>query len=121
MHGVPPDLPVTRFLGHECNQVALGQYQVQFHFAGAGSIAVESRWELRDLAGLLVDSACEHAKRDCYRLHQIIDVPVVRVVVDPPVSFTLFFESGHALTIFDDSVQYESFSVNLEGDGSIFI
>ena len=121
MFGVPSDLPLARFVDHECNQVALGQFQVQFHFAGAGSISAESRWELRSPNGELVDAACEHTKRDCYRIHKIIDVPVVSFAIDAPVSFTLFFESGHVLIVFDDSHQYESFAVHLEGDGSIFI
>ena len=121
MHGVPPDLPLARFVGHECNQVALGQFQIQFHFAGTGSIFAESRWEVRSPSGELVDAACEHGKRDCYRIHEIIDVPVVSYAIDSPLSFTLFFKSGHALIVFDDSDQFECFSVNLEGDGSIYI
>jgi hypothetical protein len=121
MYGVPPDLPLTDFVGKDCNQVALGRFQVQFHFAGAGSIYAESRWELRGPAGEIVDSASEHSERDCYRIHKIIDVPVVRFVIDAPSSFTLFFESGYALTIFDDSTQYESFSVELEDGQSFYV
>ena len=121
MRGVPPDLPLDPFIGRECNQVALGRFQIQFHFSGTGSISVESRWELRDLTGNLIDRAQEHAERAPYRIHEILDVPVVRFAIDPPLSLTLFFESGHALTIFDDSDQYESFSVNLDGMAGIYI
>ncbi len=121
MHGVPPDLPLATFVGHECNQIALGQYQVQFCFAGAGSIYAESRWELRGPTGEIIDAMCEHRKRDCYRVHRIIDVPVSRFAIDAPLSFTLFFASGDTLTIFDDSDRCESFSVHLEVGGSFFI
>jgi hypothetical protein len=121
MYGVPSDLPLGRFVGFDLNQIALGQFQLQFHFAGAGSISAESRWELRGPSGDMVDAACEHTERDCYRVHQVIDVPVVRFCIDAPRSFTLFFSSGHALSIFDDSEQYESFSVHLEGGERFFI
>src|SRR5207247_6206673 len=103
MYGVPSDLPLASFIGRECNQISLGRFQVQFHFAGAGSIFAESRWELRDASGDQVDAYCEHSERDAYRVHKIIDVPVVRFAVDPPDSFTLYFESGHSLTVIDYS------------------
>lgn len=120
MHGVPSNLPLASFVGFECNQIAIGQFQIQFHFAGAGSIFAESRWELRGPAGDVVDGSCDHEKRDCYRVHQIIDIAVDRFVLDPPRSFTLFLRSGHALTIFDDSERFESFSVHTKG-GSDYI
>jgi hypothetical protein len=121
MYGVPPDLALGRFIGRDLNQIALGRFQSQFDFAGAGSIFSESYWELRGPDGDIVDAACEHAERDCYRVHDIIDVPVLRFTIDAPISFTLVFESGHALTVFDDSNQYESFSVHLDGEGGIFV
>ena len=98
-----------------------GQFQIQFHFSGEGSIFVESRWELRDSTGAILDGACAHTTRESYRVHKIIDVKVARYTIDSPRSCTLYFESGHALTIFDDSEKYESFSVQLETGASIFI
>jgi hypothetical protein len=121
MYGVPPDLPLGRFVGRDLNQIALGRFQIQFHFAVAGSIFAESYWELHGPAGDIVDAACEHAKRDCYRIHEVIGVPVLGFTIDAPISFTLVFESGHALTVFDDSDRYESFSVHLDGESGIFV
>jgi hypothetical protein len=62
----------------------------------------------------LVDRAQEHATRDCYRIHRPLDVPVARYEIDPPRSFTLLLESGHRLSVFDDTPQYESFSIHSE-------
>ena len=121
MHGVSTDLPFAPFVGQECNQVALGRFQIQFHFSGVGSIHAESRWELCNDKGEIIDASCEHAKRDCYRVHRILDVPVVRFVIGSPRSFTLYFESGGALTVFDDSDSYESFSIHLNSGGRIYI
>jgi hypothetical protein len=121
MYGVPSDLPLKAFVGGELNQIALGRFQTQLHCSGTGSIYVEGRWELRGADGSLVDGWIEHEKRDAYRLHTIIDVPIVGFEIDPPRSFTILFESGHRLTVFDESPQYEAFSIHLEGQPPIYV
>ena len=121
MYGVPADLPILAFVGHEANQICLGRFQVQVHFSGVGSIQMEGRWELRDATGALVDAREEHKDKDSYRIHRIMDVPVVGVRVDPPRSFTLQFGNDLSLTVFDDSEQYESFAIHLDGRASIYV
>ena len=96
MYGVPDNLQLERLVGHEFNFIGLGTWQVQFHISSLVAIHVEGRWELRDATDSLVDHSQEPAERDCYRLHRIIDVPIVRFALDAPRSFTLFFKSGIA-------------------------
>lgn len=67
------------------------------------------------MAGDIVDGAEKPETRACYRIHRLIDVPVIRFSIDPPRSFTLYFTSGLSLTVFDDSEQYESFSIQING------
>ena len=121
MYGVPADLPLKPFVGLEFNQIALGRFQVQFHCSGAGSISVEGEWEIHDAAGVVVDSREDHDKRQSFRLHKIIDVKIVGFEIDPPRSFTLLLENGYALRIFDDSPQYESFSIHRDGQASLYV
>jgi hypothetical protein len=121
MYGIPQDLRLARLVGQEFNFIGLGRFQIQFHISSLVAIHVEGRWELRDASGALVDSEQEHADRAAYHLHCIIDVPITRFTLDAPLSFTLFFESGHSLTIFDDSEQYESLSVHFTGEPSLYI
>ena len=121
MYGVPADLPILAFVGHEANQICLGRFQVQLHFSGVGSIQMEGRWELRHAKDGLVDASEEHNNRGNYRIHRILDVPVVGGSVDPPRSFTLQFGNDLSLTVFDDSEQYESFSIHLEGQASVYV
>lgn len=121
MYGVPADLPLQPFVGLEFNQVALGRYQTQFHCAGAGSIFVEGRWELRTAAGEIVDAKVDHHKRDVYRLHTIIDVSVAAFEIDPPRSFTIVFQNGHRLSVFDDDPQHEAFSIHVDGQPPIYV
>jgi hypothetical protein len=121
MYGVPADLPIQPFVGRELNQICLGRFQTQLHFSGTGSISVEGRWELRDGAGDIVDRAEEHETRESYRIHRLIDAAVARFSIDAPRSFTLFFDNGLALTVFDDSEQYESFSINVDGEPPLYV
>ena len=46
---------------------------------------------------------------------------VVGASVDPPRSSTLQFGNDLSLTVFDDSEQYESFSIHLEGQASVYV
>ena len=74
-------------------------------------IGVEGHWEVRDAVGELIDNQMETANRDAYRIHVLLGKTVEGFSVDPPESFTILFESGHSLTVFDQSKMYESFSV----------
>ena len=53
-----------------------------------------------------MDAQEEHETKEAYRIHRVIDVPVTRFSIDPPRSFTLYFENDLHLTVFDDSDQY---------------
>jgi hypothetical protein len=119
MYGVPADLDLSRFKNATLELLGIGQVQIQFSFHPESCISVMGKWELRDSAGALVDEALEtNAEREAYRLHVILGKSVESYSVDAPDSFSFRFESGHTLTIFDDSKQYESFSIH---PGNIFV
>jgi hypothetical protein len=127
MYGVPRDLDLSRFLGAELIQVCLGVHQVQFRFQAAGTtggkegfrgISAEGRWEFRDAAGRIVDSAGPNEEREAYRVHRLLGHIVEGAELDAPRSFALRFAGGDELRIFDDSDRYESFSIQ---PGDIFI
>ena len=121
MHSIPADLPLERFLGHDLAQICLGEHQLQLRFHPSGSISIEGHWELHDQAGALVDSAQEHRARESYRIHRLLSTAVVRASVAAPHSFTLFFASGLALTLFDDSKHYETIAMEFDGQPGIYI
>jgi hypothetical protein len=126
MYGVPADLDLAMFVGAKLTQLGVGEFQLQFNFMapvesrwGPGpSIGVEGKWELRDGAGELVDRSMSNAEREVYRVHVILGHDVVATNLDAPHSFSLRFDDGHELTVFDDSKQYESFSIQ---PGDIFV
>ena len=119
MYGVPADLDLSKFKDTTLIQICIGVTQIQFHFEPEGIIYVEGRWELRDSTGALVDeSAANYAKRDAMRVQVILGKIVQSYSISAPDSFALRFESGHSLAVFDDSKQYESFSIH---PGNIFV
>jgi hypothetical protein len=126
VYGVPRNLDLSRFIGATLIQVCLGEFQVQFHFQparrvgadGLLHIGVERQWEMRDEAGMIVDQAMQNSDRDAFRLHRLLGGVVTETEVDAPLSFMLRFASGEELRIFDDSDEYESFSIQ---PGDIFV
>lgn len=130
MYGVPADLPLQPFVGTTLNQIAIGQFQIQFQFdkpektSDGGirhhprSISVQGGWQLHNSSGDVIDEEQEHAARRHYRFHEIIGTEVTAYRVDSPNSFCLVMSNGHILTICDDSPHYESFSIQ---PGDIYV
>lgn len=116
MHGVPVNLNLDFLKGTDLTQICLGQYQIQFRFHPAGSISVEGRWELLDARGQSLDRSYDEPERPPYQLHRLLGKQVASYEVSPPHWFSLCFESGETLRVFDDSLQYESFSI-----GGLFV
>lgn len=121
MYGIPKDLKLARLIGHEFDCIGLARFQIQFHISGVVSIDVQGAWELRDAVGEVLDQQLDPSLRDAYRVHRLIGVPISGFTLNAPDSFTLIFDTGHSLTIFDDSPQYESFAVHFVGEPSLRI
>ena len=118
MYGVPADLDLSHLRSAVLIQLCLGEYQVQFHFHPLGSISVEGKWELRDASGTVVDGMDRKARGDAIYAHRLLGKRVTGASLDAPRSLSLRFESGDVLTIYDDSREYESFSIQ---PGDIFV
>ena len=113
MHGVPIDLNLSSFEGSTLIELGVGEFQIQFRFHPEGTISVEGKWELRDPAGVMIDSWARESitNHNTLKLQSILGKVVQSYSVNAPSSFSLRFNTGHVLTILDDSDQYESFSV----------
>jgi hypothetical protein len=123
VYGVPANLDLTDFHGATLIQIGIAEQTLHFIFQPRlpnpfHYIMVEGSWEVRDADGAILDRVQEHACRATYRIHKLLSRHVVGSVVDAPGSFTLSFDSGHQLQVFDDSQQYESFSIQ---PGDIFV
>jgi len=88
--------------------------QIQFRFDDDHVISVEGGWEIVDASGCRVDRTQNHSDRTAYHVHAILESPVEAFRIDAPNSFTLCFQNGYALTVFDNSDDFESFSIQPE-------
>jgi hypothetical protein len=120
MNGVPASLNLNKFHGAQLEQIALGQYVIQFQFGGPirPVIGVEGYWEVRAKDGSIIDRAHQNQERDVYRVHQLLGRAVTGSEVRAPESFLLRFENGDCLEVFDDQIEYESFSIQ---PGDVFV
>ena len=108
MYGIPKDLNLDFLLGATLTQIAIGEYQIQFNFSPEGSFGVEGNWELKDKKGNVLDSS---ASPPFGQVQSLLGQNVKASMVAPPKSLTITFESGQALTIYDSSEQFESFTI----------
>ena len=121
MYGVPADLPIQRFVGDALFQARIGMDGVHFAFGRTGVICAYGLWQLHDADGTLIDQTQEHSERKFYRIHVILNADVASYSIDAPKSFTLTFSTGHRLTIFDDTPQYESCLISFEGGPEVIV
>jgi hypothetical protein len=125
MYGVPTDLDLRALHGARLDQLCLGPFQLEFHFSSGHAISVEGSWRVSGATGVTIDESHgrvggrpgneSHAG---WRVRDLLSDVVRSIRVDAPQSFTLEFASGRLLTIFDDSEEYESFSIQ---PGDIFV
>jgi len=87
MYGIPTNLPLQSFIGKECDQIAVGKFQIQFQFEHNYNLNVQGSWEMCDAANERVDGFQDHAGRETYRVHKILGSPVVRFVIDAPRAY----------------------------------
>jgi hypothetical protein len=139
MYGVPANLDLQGLHGSSLTQICVGPLDLQFHFTrepqgldpgqvrltGGHTISVEGSWRLVDSSGGVIDESAGRVgdkqgsqSRSGMAVRILLAGTVEGSDVDPPRSFTLRFVSGHRLTVFDDSDQYESFSIQ---PGGIFV
>lgn len=117
MYGVPKDLEKHLPIGETLIQLLIGEFQIQFQF-DEHNISVEGMWRLNDIDDNPIDSNKRDNKNVETHLPVLLGKKAISCFVHAPQSFTLVFEKGYRLTIYDDSQQYESFSIQ---PGDIFV
>jgi hypothetical protein len=120
LHGIPATLDLAPFVGASLQRIDLGKWIIHFQFEmqPTGVIGVEGEWELHDAQGSLIDRQQEPAERECYKLHHLLLHDVVSYEVQAPEWFSLTFDNGMVLKIYDRNPRYESFSIQ---PGDIYI
>jgi hypothetical protein len=113
-------LDISVFQGAQLIEVRLLWSVDYFRFEPDGLVGVEGRWLLRAPDSRVVERTRYALAGDAAVLMQVITQHVTGTEVAPPESFTLVFDDGTTLTVFDDSDRYESFSIHV-GSRSIYV
>jgi hypothetical protein len=118
MYGVPTDLDLSTFTGARLLQVSVSRFQAQFIFGADRTISVEGKWQIFDDTGnSIVDVPRDSISNDA-QFQMLVGERVVAGSVNAPDWFELHFQNGFVLRVFDDSQEFESFSIQ---PGNIFV
>jgi hypothetical protein len=118
MYGVPDDLDLSGFSGLTVTRVCVDAAQVQVYFEQDHYVGIEGAWELIDSGGQIVGGRSRDRTTRESKADLLVGLRVLGNAVSPPDWFELRFDNGTTLKVYDDSEQYESFSIQ---PGNIFI
>lgn len=114
MYGLDP-ANIERFAylrSGELIQVCVGVHDLQFHLHPKGHISVWARCEVLNADGSVADVWGEQRSTGFCAFIDLLGGTVSDVSVDDRTTLRLRFVDGRQLVLFDDSEQYESFSVD---------
>ena len=113
MHGFTEGANFAFLRGLEVEQVCLGQYQTQIHFAPQGRISMEGQY-LHTITS--EDRQIVQDRSSCgpNELFRLLGQSVTDAVVVSRDSLRVTFSNGDTLTLTDDTDQYESFIITFD-------
>lgn len=110
MYGVSPQLDLSFCLNAPIVQIAVGKYDVQFHFGTGARIAVQGIVEIQR-NGKLLASWSEDSGWSSVAFQEILNISVNSIGI--PTDRRIDFHLGDdlLLSLFDSSDQYESMQI----------
>jgi hypothetical protein len=115
MYGIPPELNLDFMVGSETTQIRVGQHDVQFTF-GKVDFRVQSRIVLSKNGIEL--GAWESGKWPDASFFEVMNVPVSSVQVQESKIIRINLVNGVSLKILDDSDQFETIQIVIDGEAS---
>jgi hypothetical protein len=121
MHRFAKDLDLSKFIGRDLNQICVGKYDVQFHFAPDVSIGLQSRATV--LQGeKLVATWSEDEGWSSTNFHKLLNLAVTAASIESESMLEIAFTDHFRLQLFDESDQYESMTLcGLYDDGQVVV
>jgi hypothetical protein len=115
MYGLKKEINLSFLAGRELIQLAIGLYQVQFHFDEDVTVSVEAEFRY-------FDGQDEWNWRQEPRSHQIaartvalLGASITNLESNENGTLALMFSNGHRLTMLDPFKEYESYSITRPG------
>ena len=120
MYGLPKDFDGSIFVGKTVVLVSFSVNTIHITFEGDVSITLQSSFEYRDSAQQTDDVCTQQVPVKESRLMQLAGRIVERVETNTDGTLTLHISGGHLLRCFDDSPNYESYSIT-HGKDEIYV
>jgi hypothetical protein len=115
VYGLKKNIDLNFLSGREVTQVAIGVYQVQFHFDEDVAIYVEGEFSYFDGKDELHWKPEPGAANIAGRTATLLASTIERFEAHEEGTLKLFFSNGHQLTIPDSSKEYESYQITRPG------
>ena len=116
MYGLKKEINLSFFVGCELSQIAIGLFQVQFHFDDSVSLSVEAEFRYFDgqqeWNWIQEPSSPDVAARTV----ALLGARVTHFHSELNGTLSLTFSNGHRLTVLDSSKEYESYGINHHGE-----
>jgi len=113
MYGLPPKLDLSFLVGRELFSIHFAMHSVIFHFDNDVSLTVTSS------VGCMASDGSIHQYDDFRQAAPMVLALLNQAVLtadgEESGTLTLRFDNGGILAIYDDSKEYESYTINNQG------
>jgi len=113
MYGIPKELNLDVMAGSDCTQIRVGQFDMQFSF-GEVNFAIQSRICL--FKNEVEIGAWEEGKWPDCAFYEIMNVPVESVRIHGAKEIVITLENSLSIHLCDNSEQFETMQISIEGD-----
>jgi len=115
MYGLKKEIDLSFLVGRELIQLAIGLYQVQFHFDEDVTVSVEAEFCYFDSQDKWNWRQDPISPQVAARTVAILGATITGFESNENGTLALMFSNGHSLTILDPVKQYESYSITRPG------
>ncbi len=114
MYGIPANLDLSDIIGSVLQQIRIGRFDVQFHFASGREICLQSRAEISK-EGEVISLWNENSGWSTTAFFLALNTPISAYAVPDDYTLEICFEGNISLRMYDESAHYESMQIQPEG------
>jgi hypothetical protein len=115
MYGLRKEIDLSFLTGRELIQVAIGSFQVQFHFDEDVTVSVEAEFRYFDGQDEWIWQQEPSSPQIAARTVAMLGASITSFETNENGTLALTFSNGHRLTILDSFKEYESYDITRPG------
>jgi hypothetical protein len=115
MHGLKKEIDLSFLTGRELTQIAIGRFQVQFHFDENVAVSVEAEFRYFDGEQEWTWRQEPSSTHIAGRTVGMLGASITSFQSSEDGTLVLTFSNRHRLTVLDSSKQYESYDITRPG------